>query len=94
MCAVVIKEQFSEPVNRAHLRKVFTVSWCGIGGRFETRLQPRRDIPALAVAVAAIDAQVTVNDLVIARYTADAWRSAFMQCAISSPSWSQAPQYP
>jgi MFS family permease len=32
-------------------------------------------IIALAVAVAAIYAQVTVNDLVIARYTADAWRS-------------------
>ncbi|HEY7301957.1 MAG TPA: MFS transporter [Xanthobacteraceae bacterium] len=32
-------------------------------------------VPALAVAVAAIYAQVTVNDLVIARYTADAWRS-------------------
>ena len=32
-------------------------------------------IAALAVAVAAIYAQVTVNDLVIARYTADAWRS-------------------
>jgi len=30
---------------------------------------------ALAVAVAAIYAQVTVNDLVIARYTADAWRA-------------------
>ncbi|MGA7487009.1 MAG: MFS transporter [Xanthobacteraceae bacterium] len=29
---------------------------------------------ALAVALAAIYAQVTVNDLVIARYTADAWR--------------------
>jgi MFS family permease len=31
-------------------------------------------IIALAVALAAIYAQVTVNDLVIARYTADAWR--------------------
>src|SRR5207253_7589061 len=31
-------------------------------------------LPALALAVAAIYAQVTVNDLVIARYTADAWR--------------------
>ncbi|HSJ42366.1 MAG TPA: MFS transporter, partial [Xanthobacteraceae bacterium] len=31
-------------------------------------------IVALAVAMAAIYAQVTVNDLVIARYTADAWR--------------------
>jgi predicted MFS family arabinose efflux permease len=31
-------------------------------------------IAALAVAMAAIYAQVTVNDLVIARYTADAWR--------------------
>jgi hypothetical protein len=29
---------------------------------------------ALAVAMAAIYAQVTINDLVIARYTADAWR--------------------
>jgi MFS family permease len=29
---------------------------------------------ALAVAVAAIYAQVTVNDMVMARYTADAWR--------------------
>jgi MFS family permease len=31
-------------------------------------------VAALAVALAAIYAQVTVNDLVIARYTADAWR--------------------
>jgi MFS family permease len=30
---------------------------------------------ALAVAMAAIYAEVTVNDLVIARYTADAWRA-------------------
>ncbi len=30
---------------------------------------------ALMVAVAAIYAQVTVNDMVIARYTADAWRA-------------------
>jgi MFS family permease len=29
---------------------------------------------ALAIAVAAIYAQVTVNDMVLARYTADAWR--------------------
>jgi MFS family permease len=32
-------------------------------------------VAALAVALAAIYAQVTVNDLVIARYTADAWRA-------------------
>ncbi len=32
-------------------------------------------VVALMVAVAAIYAQVTVNDLVIARYTADAWRA-------------------
>src|SRR5204862_6848355 len=31
-------------------------------------------IVALAVSMAAIYGQVTVNDLVIARYTADAWR--------------------
>jgi hypothetical protein len=29
---------------------------------------------ALAVAVAAIYGQVTVNDIILARYTADAWR--------------------
>jgi MFS family permease len=29
---------------------------------------------ALAIAVAAIYAQVTVNDMILARYTADAWR--------------------
>ena len=29
---------------------------------------------ALAVAVAAIYGQVTVNDMILARYTADAWR--------------------
>jgi MFS family permease len=32
-------------------------------------------VVALAVALAAIYAQVTVNDLVIARYSADAWRA-------------------
>jgi len=32
-------------------------------------------VVALALAVSAIYAQVTVNDLVIARYTADAWRA-------------------
>jgi hypothetical protein len=29
---------------------------------------------ALAVAIAAIYGQVTVNDMILARYTADAWR--------------------
>jgi MFS family permease len=32
-------------------------------------------LAALAVSLAAIYAQVTVNDLVIARYSADAWRA-------------------
>ena len=29
---------------------------------------------ALAIAIAAIYGQVTVNDMILARYTADAWR--------------------
>ena len=29
---------------------------------------------ALAIAIAAIYGQVTVNDIILARYTADAWR--------------------
>ena len=39
-------------------------------------------IVALAVAMAAIYAQVTVNDLVIARYTADAWRGRSLRGAL------------
>ena len=39
-------------------------------------------IIALAVALAAIYAQVTVNDLVIARYTADAWRGRVYRGAL------------
>jgi hypothetical protein len=31
-------------------------------------------LPSLALAVAAIYGQVTVNDIILARYTADAWR--------------------
>jgi hypothetical protein len=36
--------------------------------------QRHRPLIALAIAVAAIYGQVTVNDMIMARYTADAWR--------------------
>jgi len=45
-----------------------------LGVLWAAQASGRMLIVALAVAMAAIYAQVTVNDLVIARYTADAWR--------------------
>src|SRR5262249_57043406 len=45
-----------------------------MGVRWAAQASGKMLIVALAVTMAAIYAQVTVNDLVIARYTADAWR--------------------
>src|SRR5262249_40720674 len=45
-----------------------------LGVLWAAQANGRMLIVALAVTMAAIYAQVTVNDLVIARYTADAWR--------------------
>ena len=39
---------------------------------------------ALAIAIAAIYAQVTVNDMILARYTADAWRGRVGRAARSA----------
>ena len=40
----------------------------------ENRIESFPLMVALAIAVAAIYGQVTVNDIILARYTADAWR--------------------
>ena len=45
-----------------------------IGNLWATYATGIQQMVALAVAVAAIYAQVTVNDIILARYTADAWR--------------------
>ena len=45
-----------------------------IGNLWATYATGAPQMVALAIAVAAIYAQVTVNDIILARYTADAWR--------------------
>ena len=45
---------------------------------------------ALAFTMAAIYGQITLNDLVIARYTADAWRGRVYAVRYFSPSWCRA----
>jgi MFS family permease len=45
-----------------------------IGNLWATYVSGIAQMVALAVAVAAIYGQVTVNDIILARYTADAWR--------------------
>jgi MFS family permease len=45
-----------------------------VGNMWATYATGLAQMVALAIAVAAIYGQVTVNDIIIARYTADAWR--------------------
>ena len=45
-----------------------------IGNLWATYATGAPQMVALAIAIAAIYAQVTVNDIILARYTADAWR--------------------
>lgn len=45
-----------------------------IGNLWATYATGASQMVALAIAIAAIYAQVTVNDIILARYTADAWR--------------------
>jgi MFS family permease len=45
-----------------------------VGNLWATYATGAAQMVALAIAVAAIYGQVTVNDIILARYTADAWR--------------------
>jgi len=76
LCGAIAQLTVGRLVERAPLYLLFTavallqfagVAWAAYASGVTL-------LVALAVTLAAIYAQVTVNDLVIARYTADAWR--------------------
>jgi MFS family permease len=76
MCGAVAQLTVGRLVERVPLHLLFTavalLQFAGVAwAAYATGVTL---LVALAVTLAAIYAQVTVNDLVIARYTADAWR--------------------
>jgi MFS family permease len=76
MCGAVAQLAVGRLVERvpAHILFAAIASLQFLGVLWAAAAAGKSLILALAVAMAAIYAQVTVNDLVIARYTADAWR--------------------
>ena len=76
MCGAIAQIAVGRLVERFPLHILFAVIAClqFLGVLCAAQATGKWLILALAVAMAAIYAQVTVNDLVIARYTADAWR--------------------
>jgi MFS family permease len=76
MCGAIAQIAVGRLVERFPLHILFAViaSLQFLGVLFAAQATGKWLILVLAVAMAAIYAQVTVNDLVIARYTADAWR--------------------
>ena len=76
MCGALAQLAVGRLVERFPPHILFTViaGLQFLGVLWAAQATGRMLIVALAVAMATIYAQVTVNDLVIARYTADAWR--------------------
>jgi MFS family permease len=76
MCGALAQITVGRLVERFSPHILFAViaSLQFLGVLFAAQATGKWLILALAIAMAAIFAQVTVNDLVIARYTADAWR--------------------
>lgn len=76
LCGALAQLAIGRLVERFSAHYLFAVVTClGFIGNFWASYA--EGIPlmiALAVAIAAIYAQVTVNDIILARYTADAWR--------------------
>jgi len=76
LCGALAQLAIGRLVERFPPHYLFAVVTClGFAGNFWA--SQAEGIPlmvALAVAIAAIYAQVTVNDIILARYTADAWR--------------------
>lgn len=69
LCVGRLVERFS-----AHMLFVAVTALGFLGNLWAAYADGAMLMVALAVAVAAIYGQVTVNDIVLARYTADAWR--------------------
>jgi hypothetical protein len=76
MCGAIAQLAVGRLVERFPVHIVFAMvaALQFLGVLWASQATGRLLILALAVAMAAIYAQVTVNDLVIARYSADAWR--------------------
>ena len=76
MCGALAQLAVGRLVERfpPHILFAVIASLQFLGVLWAAQATGRMLIVALAVAMATIYAQVTVNDLVIARYTADAWR--------------------
>jgi MFS family permease len=76
MCGAIAQLAVGRLVERfpAHILFAVIASLQFLGVLWAAQTTGKLLILALAVSMAAIYAQVTVNDLVIARYTADAWR--------------------
>jgi MFS family permease len=76
MCGAIAQLAVGRLVERvpAHILFAAIASLQFLGVLWAAEAAGKSLILALAVAMAAIYAQVTINDLVIARYTADAWR--------------------
>jgi MFS family permease len=76
MCGALAQLTVGRLVERFPLHILFAViaSLQFLAVLFAAQATGKWLILALAVAMAAIFGQVTINDLVIARYTADAWR--------------------
>src|SRR5439155_1614161 len=76
MCGAIAQVAVGRLVERfpPHILFAVIASLQFLGVLWAAQTSGKMLLLALAVAMAAIYAQVTVNDLVIARYTADAWR--------------------
>jgi hypothetical protein len=76
MCGAIAQVVIGRLVERFPLHLLFATvaSLQFLGVLWASQARGVMVLVALAVAMSAIFAQVTVNDLVIARYTPDAWR--------------------
>jgi MFS family permease len=76
LCGAIAQLAIGRLVERFAPHYLFAVVTClGFVGNFwASYAEGIALLIALAIAIAAIYAQVTVNDIILARYTADAWR--------------------
>ncbi len=76
LCGAIAQLAIGRLVERFAPHYLFAVVTClGFVGNFwASYADGIALLVALAIAIAAIYAQVTVNDIILARYTADAWR--------------------
>ncbi len=76
LCGALAQLAIGRLVERFAPHYLFAVVTClgFVGNLWASQAEGFPLMAALAIAIAAIYAQVTVNDIILARYTADAWR--------------------